>query len=59
MKRPGGFQKYRRVIRMAKKPGLDEFWLFAKLTILGVGILGLIAFIIRLLVTYLLTPISQ
>lgn len=59
MKRPEGFQKYTRVMKMAKKPNFEEFWLFAKLTILGVGILGLIAFIIRLLVTYLLVPISQ
>ena len=44
---------------MATKPNFEEFWLFAKLTILGVGILGLIAFIIRLLVTYLLVPLTQ
>jgi protein translocase SEC61 complex gamma subunit len=59
MKRPEGLQRYTRVMRMATKPDFEEFWLFAKLTLLGVSLLGVIAFVIRLLVTYLLVPLSQ
>ncbi|MFQ5710177.1 MAG: protein translocase SEC61 complex subunit gamma [Candidatus Geothermarchaeales archaeon] len=48
-----GFKRYVRVLRLAKKPTFSEFWLFAKLTVIGIGLLGAISFIIKLFMSYL------
>lgn len=42
-------EEYRRVIRVAVKPTKDEFIVSAKITIIGVTILGVIGFIINLI----------
>lgn len=42
-------EEYRRVIRVAVKPTKDEFTVSAKITIIGVTILGVIGFIINLI----------
>ena len=43
---------YMEVLKLAKKPTRKELWLFIKLTLMGVGILGALAFIIKLLFSY-------
>jgi len=44
---------YREVLKVARKPSRKELWLYTKLTLLGIGVLGALAFIIRLLFTYI------
>lgn len=46
-------EEYRRVIRVAVKPKKEEFMTSAKITAIGVSILGLIGFIIGLIFIFL------
>lgn len=43
------FKKYLRVIQVARKPGKDEFTASAKISLIGLIIIGAIGFIIFLL----------
>jgi len=52
MKRSEGFKRYIRVLKLAKKPSWDEFWLYTKLTLIGISLLGVIAFIIQLISSF-------
>lgn len=55
-------KEYWRVLRQATKPSFDEFWLYTKMTLLGVGVLGGLAFVIKLVFDFLfilLTPGGQ
>ena len=36
-------------MKLAIKPGRDELWLSIKISILGIGIVGIIGFVIKLL----------
>ncbi len=47
-------EEYRRIIRVAVKPTKDEFDVSVKITLIGVGILGLIGFIMQLIFIFLL-----
>ncbi len=38
-----------RTLKLATKPGREELWLSIKISILGIGIVGLIGFIIKIL----------
>ncbi|MGD0028357.1 MAG: protein translocase SEC61 complex subunit gamma [Candidatus Bathyarchaeia archaeon] len=38
-----------RTLRLSIKPGRDELWLSVKICLLGVGLIGIIGFIIKLL----------
>ena len=38
-----------RTLKLAIKPGRDELWLSIKISILGIGIVGIIGFVIKLL----------
>ncbi|MCW4008699.1 MAG: protein translocase SEC61 complex subunit gamma [Candidatus Bathyarchaeia archaeon] len=38
-----------RTLKLAVKPGKDELWLSLKISFLGIGAIGLIGFIIKLL----------
>jgi len=42
-----------RMLRLAVKPGRSELWLSIKICILGLGAVGLIGFVIKLLSTVL------
>jgi len=44
---------YIEVLKLARKPSRDELWLFIKLTFIGVGILGLLAFVVKLIFSYI------
>lgn len=47
---------WRRIIRLAKKPTPDEYYTTLKMSLLGLSIVGAIAFTIRLIfVTFLYT----
>ena len=39
----------RRLLRVASKPGREELWLLVKVTLLGVTIVGVIGYIVRVL----------
>jgi len=39
----------RRLLRVASKPGREELWLIVKVTLLGVAIVGVIGYIVRVL----------
>jgi protein translocase SEC61 complex gamma subunit len=36
-----------RTLKLAVKPGKDELWLSIKISLLGIGVVGLVGFIIR------------
>jgi protein translocase SEC61 complex gamma subunit len=38
-----------RTIKLATKPGRDELWLSIKISLLGIGAVGLVGFLIRLI----------
>ena len=38
-----------RTLKLATKPGRSELWLSIKISLLGIGAIGLIGFVIRLL----------
>jgi protein translocase SEC61 complex gamma subunit len=38
-----------RTLKLATKPGRDELWLSIKISLLGIGVVGLVGFVIRLI----------
>jgi preprotein translocase subunit Sss1 len=36
-----------RTLKLAVKPGREELWLSIKISVLGIGVIGLIGFVIR------------
>jgi len=44
------YKKAMRILRLAKKPDRSEVFLVIKITVAGMAILGLIAFIIRIVI---------
>ncbi|WP_455277688.1 protein translocase SEC61 complex subunit gamma [[Eubacterium] cellulosolvens] len=42
-------QSSRRVFQVASKPSRDEIWMLIRVTFLGVGIVGAIGFMIKIL----------
>lgn len=38
-----------RTLKLAVKPGREELWLSVKISLLGIGVVGLIGFVIKLL----------
>lgn len=45
--------RYLEVLKLAKKPSMRELKLYIKLTLMGIGILGLFAFVIKLVFSYI------
>jgi len=43
------FQSVSRLLKLATKPGRTELWLSIKISLLGIGAIGLIGFVIKLL----------
>lgn len=43
-----------RTLKLAVKPGREELWLSIKISVLGIGIVGLIGFVIRYIGTALM-----
>ncbi len=46
-------ESWRRTVRLARKPTKDEFLMVAKVTGLGIVIIGLIAYIIKIIIYFL------
>jgi protein translocase SEC61 complex gamma subunit len=44
------YRKAMRILRLAKKPDRSEVFLVIKITVAGMAILGLVAFVIRLVI---------
>jgi len=42
-------QQAGRTLKLANKPGREELWLSIKISLLGIGIVGVIGFVIKLL----------
>jgi protein translocase SEC61 complex gamma subunit len=38
-----------RTLKLATKPGREELWLSIKISLLGIGVIGLIGFVIKIL----------
>jgi protein translocase SEC61 complex gamma subunit len=38
-----------RTLKLATKPGRDELWLSIKISLLGIGVIGLVGFVIRII----------
>jgi len=47
-----------RTIKLATKPGREELWLSIKISLLGIGAVGLVGFLIRFLAS-VINPGSQ
>ncbi len=47
-----------RTLKLAVKPGREELWLSIKISLLGIGVVGLIGFVIKLL-SYAIGGASQ
>jgi protein translocase SEC61 complex gamma subunit len=41
------FSSARKLLRLSRKPRRSELWQSIKISVLGIGVIGLIAFIIR------------
>jgi protein translocase SEC61 complex gamma subunit len=44
-------QQASRTLKLAVKPGREELWLSIKISLLGIGAVGLIGFVIKLIAT--------
>jgi protein translocase SEC61 complex gamma subunit len=44
-----------RTLKLASKPGREELWLSIKISLLGIGAIGLIGYVIKLVATTLNT----
>lgn len=53
------YKKAMRILKLSKKPDRSEVFLVIKITVAGMAILGLIAFIIRIVIYTLLGKQSQ
>ncbi len=42
-----------RTLKLATKPDREELWLSVKISLLGIGVVGLIGFVIKLIATSL------
>ncbi|TRO54578.1 protein translocase SEC61 complex subunit gamma [Candidatus Bathyarchaeota archaeon] len=40
-------QQAGRTLKLASKPGREELWLSVKISLLGIGVIGLIGFVIK------------
>jgi protein translocase SEC61 complex gamma subunit len=38
-----------RTLKLATKPGKEELWLSIKISVLGIGVVGLIGFVIKII----------
>jgi protein translocase SEC61 complex gamma subunit len=47
-------QQAARTLKLASKPDHEELWLSVKITILGMGAVGLIGFVIRLMASIIM-----
>jgi len=45
-----------RTLKLATKPGKDELWLSIKISLLGIGAVGLIGFLIKLISSVIYNP---
>ncbi len=48
------FRKYIRVLKLARRPTKDEFWKISAVAAIGIGLIGVLGFLIYLLFEYLL-----
>ncbi len=48
-----------RTLKLANKPGRTELWLSLKISLLGIGAVGLVGFLIKLFATVLNPGISS
>lgn len=47
------FSKYKRVWRLLKKPTKEEFLMISKISGIGIGIIGIIGFVIALVMSFI------
>lgn len=45
-----------RTLKLANKPGREELWLSIKISLLGIGVVGLIGYVVKLLGTLMGSP---
>lgn len=49
-------KKYIEVLKSAQKPTRDEFYRYSRLVVIGIALLGLIAFVIKIIMTFVTLP---
>jgi protein translocase SEC61 complex gamma subunit len=42
-------QQAARTLKLASKPGRDELWTSIKISLLGIGVIGLIGFVVKVI----------
>lgn len=47
-----------RTLKLASKPDREELWLSIKISALGIGVIGLIGFVIKLVASFILNTTS-
>jgi protein transport protein SEC61 subunit gamma-like protein len=50
------WKKYLQVLKLARKPDGREFWQYTKLVFLGIALLGVIAFTIKMIFGLFIVP---
>jgi protein translocase SEC61 complex gamma subunit len=43
----------RRLMKLAKKPGRDELWISIRISVLGVVVIGVVGYIIKIISSFL------
>jgi len=43
----------RRLLKLAKKPGRDELWISIRISVLGVVVIGVVGYIIKIISSFL------
>jgi protein translocase SEC61 complex gamma subunit len=49
-------KRYIEVLKLAQKPTKSEFYKYSRLVIIGIALLGVIAFIIKIIMTFITLP---
>ena len=53
------FKKYLEVLKLAQKPTKEEFYKYSRLVVIGITLLGVIAFIIKIIMTLITLPVLR
>ena len=48
-----------RTLKLANKPGREELWLSIKISLLGIGVIGVVGYVIKLLSWAIGTPAAH
>lgn len=50
-------KRYFETLKLAQKPSKEEFTKYSRLVVIGIALLGIIAFIIKIIMTFITLPL--